>query len=88
MPRSKREPNHMKGLEELRKELKSHARSFKSDMKNEWRRIENDWHLLQRQMLPAKKAAEKSAAELKAASDLLVKSVQRGYTRIKNSLSS
>jgi hypothetical protein len=42
MQKSQREPKSIKGLQELRKELKVHTRSFTTDMKNEWRRIESD----------------------------------------------
>jgi hypothetical protein len=57
-------------------------------MKDEWRRIEGDWKMLRRQILPARRAAEKSAAEVKDASELLLKSIKHGYSRIKRSLPS
>lgn len=86
MQKKKLASHDINGLEQLRRELKVHARSFKSDMKDEWRRIEGDWQLLRRQVLPARRATERSAAEIKVASELLLKSVKRGYARIKRSL--
>lgn len=86
MQKQSREHRDISGLEQLRKELKVHVRSLKSDMKGEWRRIEGDWKMLRKQILPARRAAEKSAAEVKDASEFLLKSVKHGYARIKRSL--
>ena len=86
MQKSKREPKSINSLAELRDQLKRQARSFKAGVKDEWRRIESEWRVLQRRILPARWATEKSASDVRAASEHLLKTVKRGYERIKHSL--
>lgn len=86
MQKNNHQTQEISSLEQLRKELKVHARSFKADLKTEWQRIEKDWKTLRKQVSPAKRATQKSATEIKGASELLLKSVKRGYARIKRAL--
>ncbi len=73
-------------LEQLRDELAIQAALFKADVKTEWEEVEHKWHQLSSQLNPLVRAAEKSAVEVTAASQLLFQSVKEGYERIKKTL--
>ncbi len=88
MPNNSSPLKDIKSLEQLRDELKLKLHLFKADMKDEWTRIEADWQKLQGQMKPVQKAAEKTATDVKVASERLFETVKRGYERIKGSLPS
>ena len=76
----------LKNLEKLGRELGGNARSFKAEMKAEWRRLGQDWTKLKTQIVPVKRIAGKSALEVKAASQVLFKTVRKGYGSIKREL--
>jgi len=73
-------------LERLRDELKVQAHLFKGEAKQEWEKLEKDMQTLRQQSKPIQVAAEKSAAEVQAATKLLFQTIKHGYERIKSAL--
>ena len=88
MPKSNFKHTDIDSVAQLRDELKLHAHLFKAEAKDEWKRIEGDWRKLKGQLAPAKRATKQSAKDIKGATRLLLKSVKKGYARIKESLPS
>ncbi len=78
-------PIEIESLGQLRDEVKLQAHLLKTDMKDELHKLENDWRRL---ITPSKRVARKSAAEVKTATQQLLKTIQTGYERIKQSLPS
>ena len=51
----------IESLGQLRDELNVQAALFKADVKTEWEKLETEWKVLSRQVLPIMQAAKNSA---------------------------
>jgi hypothetical protein len=76
----------IKNLEFIRDELNLKSHLFMADVKDEWAKLEKEFSHLKGELSTVGKAAGGAAEEVKAASELLIDSLEKGYTRIKNTL--
>ena len=72
-------------LAQLRDELRLKAHLLGADLRDEWDTLEKRWDLLERETRPVRDAVGASAKEFGASALTLLKSVQQGYCRIRDS---
>ena len=76
----------LEGLEKARDEIKLKAHLLKSDLKDEWAKLDHDFDRLRAELAPVKRAAGESAKEVGAAARLLMDSVKEGFEKIRGAL--
>jgi septal ring factor EnvC (AmiA/AmiB activator) len=76
----------VKNLEYVRDELNLKSHLFMAEVKDQWEKLEKEFAHLKSEIGTVTRAAGRSAEEVKAASELLVESLEKGYTRIKNTI--
>ena len=76
----------MEDLKRQREELRLGLNLAKKDAKDEWERLEHDWHHLQARLKVVGHEAGKTAREVGAALRLAAEELRSGYARIRKLL--
>ncbi len=73
-------------LEQIRDELKLKIHLGRADAKDLWAGLEGKWSEVKKRQHEIEQAGAESAADLKAAADLLMDEIAEGYDKIRKAL--
>lgn len=73
----------LEDVNRVRDELRLQAHLLEAEAKEEWHELEHKWEQITKNLGPA---AQKSAEDIGAASDLLLDELEKGYKRIRHVL--